>query len=645
MLNIKNIRNIFNINPEYYKYYHYSKNIDNFILPLQKLLDILDRNTLKMFSNELLCELKKYSYENKQDFDLEIQIFENIANTYINDKTLVEELKIFCERFRDFLQLNTTTNIEFSIFGKYKYRAPMSDVFLKSLISFGQIIRASSTSSSKIMKDVFFNYLTSTLNQTEKMIFKFIVASEKEIEKNLQEFDNEALVIFKNQDIKFEKSVNTTKKGGFEVEFHADRLNGNIAANPTKDKKIESDTLELLSYESEMEKILLFKNIKNGEYTDTGSGKLILNPAVLDVTNSSVSMEYSTPPRNYQELEKFANEIVNFLKEKGGFTSTDAGLHVHVSIADYGLPIKDNKIDIKQKLTNDSKKRLINLITHYSKYEEEIMNHCPEQRQADNNFLTATLLSHQGYHKEDINKDESKKKAFCLLYNKLKNCENIEEMLQVMGLGARVLTIAIRPEFQTIEFRGLPGILDKDYISNYVEFCFDIVESCKNEKQYDLTTHSNYDSIIKKLRELGSDGVSQVLNVRPAIFSRISPFYSSSYNIDFLSKQKQIQEDPTSKEFRSYIKEVNKSKTKLAIPTEKQSNFYFLNCGKTTVENIIEQESFDLLLKKQPKVCVADMTIPQEAMNIIIQKQELTKEELFSKYKISKNKAMVNELD
>ena len=77
MLNIKNIRNIFNINPEYYKYYHYSKNIDNFILPLQKLLDILDRNTLKMFSNELLCELKKYSYENKQDFDLEIQIFEN----------------------------------------------------------------------------------------------------------------------------------------------------------------------------------------------------------------------------------------------------------------------------------------------------------------------------------------------------------------------------------------------------------------------------------------------------------------------------------------------------------------------------------------------------------------------------------------
>jgi len=576
---------------EYYNLLQYSVNIHGFLKPIVELDEYLkNNNVIRRFAILLLAKLEQYSQSKVINEEREDDIIDAVCEKFIVDESikrnLAKKLKIFCFRLRDFLYINALQSMRDSIFGAYKYRAPMSDFYTCGMAVLGQILLEKSETGNSVHR-VFLDHITKCLNTQQKRAVKLIIWNGMSIIKALEaKYTQDACFIFDSADEDFIDYDSHDLKGGFELEFHLKRFADIGVSEKDYMAKVSCDKAELWRYLDLLEVREQFFQIKNEQYGSDGSGKLDLNPAVLDI-GTNVSLEYSSPARTLAELEEYSTGICSFATKYDGFASSDAGLHVHVSLDGFGLPVADTgKIDGYKTISEESKKKLVGLIVQYAKYEEQIMMNCPIIRRHDHNFLTASLLSHQGYRGDgDI---RAKRRAFVLLYAKLMECKNVKEMIQVMGSGSRVLTLAIRPDFGTVEFRGMPAIIDPIYISLYTKFCFDIVDSCRNFNRYDLTTHKSFKQLVEILSHLSEDGTMEIPLVRAAEYPQISFPFSSCYNIDYLASH--IPDDPSCKGFRRYIRKVNNSKS-LAIAIYKEIYMpTFIGCFSDTIAKVLHQK-------------------------------------------------------
>ncbi len=228
---------------------------------------------------------------------------------------------------------------------------------------------------------------------------------------------------------------------GFELEFYVPENLGNYSV-----------LIDYLKSKNGWKNI--YTSNKNADvYNDGDSAGVIMRDESLTPYNQLAPVEYASKIMRSKADEQSCLKLFDSFDK--GFVNVHCSLHQHVSAA--GLDFNGYK-------------RLVKRMMQHEKY---IVDNFAAPERRDGRLLYATYISH--------NLSTNSQRDYPLLCVMVDMCDNKDELIDMSCFGHKYKTLNIVPK-HTVEFRFMNAHFNKEFVSAFLQFNRDMVNSAVNNE-------------------------------------------------------------------------------------------------------------------------------------------------------------------
>lgn len=271
----------------------------------------------------------------------------------------------------------------------------------------------------------------------------------------LSEQFNQALVEYKNLPVRpqgrfsdtFQIETKTPASfgqytpNGFELEFYVPEEMGDYA--------------KLISFLKNKNgwKGIYTSNKDSSVYDDADSAGVIMRDESLARYNGLAAVEYASKIMRTPKDEEACLRL--FDSFENGYANVHCSLHQHVS---------------NQELDFDGYKRLVKRMMQF---EKAIVRNFAAPERHDGKLLYATYIS------RNLSTNDSRDYPLLCLMTDM--CDNKDQLVEMVSFGHKYKTLNIVPE-HTVEFRFMNAHFNKEFVSAFLQFNRDMVNSAANNE-------------------------------------------------------------------------------------------------------------------------------------------------------------------
>ncbi len=226
---------------------------------------------------------------------------------------------------------------------------------------------------------------------------------------------------------------------GFELEFYVPEQIGRY------------DVLSNYLQQKTSWKKVHFSNSDSAVYQDKDSAGVIMRDESLTPYNHLAPVEFASRVMTSRTDEKQCLELFDAFDR--GYVNVHCSLHQHVSNCDLDL--------------NGYKR----LVKRMMQHEQNIVRTFAAPERHDDRLLYATYISH------NLSSDGTRDYPLLCLMADL--CDTKQELTEMASFGRKYKTLNIMPE-KTVEFRFMNAHFNKEFVSAFLQFNRDMVNSAAN---------------------------------------------------------------------------------------------------------------------------------------------------------------------
>lgn len=229
------------------------------------------------------------------------------------------------------------------------------------------------------------------------------------------------------------------RANGFELEFYVPEKMGNYDV-----------LIDYLKRKNNWKNIYT-SNKDSKVYEDKNSAGVIMRDESLARYNNLTAVEYASKIMTTKEDEENCLKLFDAFDK--GYVNVHCSLHQHVSSENMDL---------------NAYKRLVKRMIQHEKY---IVDNFAAPERRDGRLLYATYISH--------NLSADSQRDYPLLCVMTDLCDNKNELIDMVSFGHKYKTLNIVPK-NTVEFRFMNAHFNKKFVSAFLQFNRDMVNSAVN---------------------------------------------------------------------------------------------------------------------------------------------------------------------
>lgn len=459
-----------------FKQFYYDWHIDAMIAPFAEITDYFcthfpddPKQAMSTFSTEFAQQVKNYNVDNCRNSSLN---FKNFAVTKDGRLAhLIKETESFSFQFRQFIYSFATKENHQKEFGNWPIKTNMpyshlyglqmaSNIFAFINKNFDSIIKTvDSKSKAAFLADAYIRQSIATdykyqagytyqgRRQTMEKVAQLRDTLHRQYKEDYQEYRQEKSSLQSSFTDTFQVETfqpshfGTYTPNGFELEFYVPEEYG--------------DYSKLIKYLKEKNgwKSIYTNNKDAKVYDDKNSAGVIMRDESLARYSKLAAVEYASKIMKSKTDEQDCLKIFDAFDT--GYVNVHCSLHQHVS---------------NQNLDLNGYKRLVKRMMHF---EKAIVHNFAAPERHDGKLLYATYISH------NLSQDEHR--DYPLLCVMADMCQNKNELVEMSCFGRKYKTLNLVPD-KTVEFRFMNAHFNKEFVSAFLQFNRDMVNSAANNE-------------------------------------------------------------------------------------------------------------------------------------------------------------------